>query len=91
MLTYTNGEDYILFSSFHLDEKDKKQKGYVYKSAKDMEKESPNLKDPKIREVTYRNFLNWIENGKRFQIETNSDNPLTKEDLIKLAKTMVKK
>ncbi|MCY9516019.1 hypothetical protein [Paenibacillus apiarius] len=83
-LTYTNGEDFINISSFHFDEKDKrKEKKYEYTSAKDMEK-----KDPKHEG---RNYLSWFESGKSFQIETNPGNPLTKEDLIKLAKTAVKK
>ncbi|UHA73338.1 hypothetical protein [Paenibacillus sp. 481] len=92
LLTYTNGEDYIALSSYQHDENEKIDRGksYRYKSAKDMQKERPNLKG-QIAEVTYRNFVNWYMDGKSFQIETNSGNPLTKEDLIKLAKTAVKK
>ncbi|MFW5435344.1 M56 family metallopeptidase [Paenibacillus apiarius] len=83
-LTYTNGEDYINISSFHFDEKDKrKEKEYNYTSAKDMEKKNPNHEG--------RNYLSWFENGKSFQIVTNPGNPLTKEELIKLAQTAVKK
>lgn len=90
---YKKGEDFIELGTRRLDEIDKKtlKKGYVYKSTKDMKKENPNLTNPEIREATYRNFLNWIDDDKSYQIATNPGNPLTKEDLIKLAKTMVKK
>ncbi|MGG4397852.1 M56 family metallopeptidase [Paenibacillus thiaminolyticus] len=87
-LTYTNGEDFISFQSFHFDEEDvkdkkRKEKEYNYTSAKDREK-----KDPKHEG---RNYLSWEDGKKSFQIVTNKDNPLTEEDLIKLAKTAVKK
>ncbi|WCR26462.1 M48 family metalloprotease [Paenibacillus thiaminolyticus] len=87
-LTYTNGEDFISFQSFHFDEEDvkdkkRKEKEYNYTSAKDREK-----KDPKQEG---RNYLSWEEGEKSFQIVTNKGNSLTEEDLIKLAKTAVKK
>ncbi|MBN3525008.1 hypothetical protein [Paenibacillus apiarius] len=34
--------------------------------------------------------LVWFKKGKQFQITTKDGNPLTKEELIKIAKTMVK-
>ncbi|MCE5172057.1 M48 family metalloprotease [Paenibacillus profundus] len=87
-LTYTNGEDYISFQSFHFDEEDlkdkkRKEKEYTYTSAKDREKEDPKHEG--------RNYLSWERGEKVFQIVTNKGNPLTEEDLIKLAKTAVKK
>ncbi|UHA73339.1 hypothetical protein [Paenibacillus sp. 481] len=87
-LTYTSGEDYIVISSEHPDEKEKKgkEKQYLYTSAIEMEKKYPSSKGS-----NYSNYLTWVESGKNFVIQTNSANPLTKEDLIKLAKTAVKK
>ncbi|WP_430111025.1 hypothetical protein [Paenibacillus sp. B1-33] len=85
-LHFVNGKDYIQFSSRRIEEKDKKQKGFVYKTAADMKKENPKL-DPKF----IGNLLSWHEQSKGFSISTNPGNPLTEEDLIKLAKTMVKK
>ncbi|KJB86412.1 hypothetical protein AZ66_18970 [Paenibacillus sp. E194] len=88
-LSYTKGEDFINILSFHWDEKDleeykkKKEKEYLYTSAIEMEKKDPNHEGS--------NYLSWRDGGKSFQIVTNKDNPLTKEDLIKLAKTTVKK
>ncbi|PZM62458.1 hypothetical protein [Paenibacillus dendritiformis] len=87
-LTYTKGEDFISFQSFHFDEEDvkdkkRKEKEYNYISAKDKEKEDPKHEG--------RNYLFWEEGEKSFQIVTNKGNPLTEEDLIKLAKTAVKK
>ncbi|EPY13042.1 MULTISPECIES: hypothetical protein [Paenibacillus] len=90
VLTYTNGKNEIKLSSGAVKEKDKKEKNYVYKSAKDIEKENPNLA-PAIKKITYKNQISWNESGKGFWISTNPENPLTKEDMIKLAKTMVKK
>jgi len=86
-LTYTNGEDYINITSSNIDEKDKrKEKEYKYTSAKEMEKQQ---KAPKW--MTFGNYLTWREGDKSFQMVTNKDNALTKESMIKLAKTAVKK
>ncbi|MCE5172058.1 hypothetical protein LQV63_22505 [Paenibacillus profundus] len=87
-LTYTKGEDFISIQSFHFDEEDlkdkkRKEKEYNYISAKDKEKEDPKHEG--------RNHLSWERGEKVFQIVTNKGNPLTEEDLIKLAKTAVKK
>ncbi|EPY05734.1 peptidase M56 BlaR1 [Paenibacillus alvei TS-15] len=88
-LTFTNGEDFINITSFHWKEKDleeykkRKEKEYLYTSAKDMEKKNPNHEG--------RNYLSWREYGKSFQIVTNPSNPLTKDELIQLAKTAVEK
>ncbi|MBG9794060.1 hypothetical protein ABD76_16730, partial [Paenibacillus dendritiformis] len=82
VLTYTNGEDYIQLTSSRLENKDGKakvkEKDYVYTSAEDMTKK---------HHMQLGNTLSWKEGGKGFSISTNPDNPLTKEDLIKLAKT----
>lgn len=85
-LRFVNGKDYIQFSSYRIEEMDKKEKGFVYKTAADVKKENPKL-DPKF----ISNTLSWYEQGKGFSITTNPENLLTKEELIKLTKTMVKK
>ncbi|MGG0814576.1 hypothetical protein [Paenibacillus alvei] len=85
-LRFVNGKDYIQFSSYRIEEMDKKEKGFVYKIAADVKKENPKLDSKFIS-----NTLSWYEQGKGFSISTNPENPLTKGDLIKLAKTMVKK
>ncbi|UHA73340.1 M56 family metallopeptidase [Paenibacillus sp. 481] len=83
-LTYTNGEDFITISNSHLDEHEIKGKEneYRYISAKDMAKKEP--------QAPNGNYFNWRVGNKSFQFVTNPGNPLTKEDLIKLAKTAVK-
>lgn len=85
-LHYKNGTDYIKFESSRLDSKDMKPKGYVHITAEEMKK-----KYPKLGKEYITNTLSWIENGKSFSITTNPGNPLTKEDLIKMAKTLVEK
>lgn len=85
-LQYKNGTHYINFQSSRLDSKDKKPKGYVHITAEEMKK-----KYPKLGKEYITNTLSWIENGKSFSITTDPGNPLTKEDLIKMAKTVVKK
>ncbi|KJB86417.1 hypothetical protein AZ66_19000 [Paenibacillus sp. E194] len=85
-LRFVNGKDYIQFSSYRIEEMDKNQNGYVYIAAADVKKKNPKL-DPKFITTS----LNWYEQGKGFSISTNAENSLTKEDLIKLATTMVKK
>ena len=86
-LEYKNGDDTITLGSRNLDSVDLKQnkQGYTYVSAAEKNKENP-----KLDKKNLWNELNWRENGKLYYILTNV-NPLTKEDLIKLAKTMVKK
>jgi len=87
-LEYKNGDDYITLGSRNLDSVDlkKNKQGYTYVSAAETKKENPKLETKNLL-----NELNWRENGKLYYILTNAENPLTKEDLIKLAKTMVKK
>ncbi|MEQ7053265.1 M56 family metallopeptidase [Paenibacillaceae sp. P-4] len=88
ILEYTNGDDKITLGSRNLDSVDKKQlkQGhYTYITAAENKKEKSALK------VEIRNDLIWRDNEKLYYISTNPGNPLTKEDLIKLAKTMVKK
>ncbi|NKI19941.1 M56 family metallopeptidase [Paenibacillus dendritiformis] len=84
VLTYTNGEDYIQLTSSRLENKDGKEKvkekDYVYTSAED---------NTRKHDMQLGNKVSWKEGGQAFSISTNPDNPLTKEDLIKLAKTMV--
>ncbi|TQR44975.1 hypothetical protein [Paenibacillus popilliae] len=78
-LTYTKGEDFINLSSFHWDEKDVEE----YKKKKE--------KEYSYSSHEGRNYVSWREGSKSFQVETNKNNPLTKEELIMLAKTVVKK
>ncbi|MBG9737204.1 hypothetical protein [Paenibacillus alvei] len=86
-IEYASGKHKLKLGFSRLDPKQPvKQKGYVYESAEEMRKNSP-----KLGEENINNILLWAEKGKQFSIVTNPGNPLTKEDLIKLAKTMVKK
>ncbi|BFH62891.1 hypothetical protein [Paenibacillus azoreducens] len=86
-LEYKNGNDSIIFGYHRLDEKEnQEQKGYSYQTAEEFLK-----KYPKFDKNEVKNTLVWFEKGKQFTIKTNPGNPLTKEDLIKLAETMVKK
>ncbi|MGG0814574.1 hypothetical protein ABE142_18200 [Paenibacillus alvei] len=85
-LEYANGERKLILGFMRLDPNEVvNQKGYVYQSAEELSKKS------KMYEKDPKNMLIWFEKGKQFKIETDPGNPLTKEDLIKLAKTMVKK
>ncbi|BFH62878.1 hypothetical protein [Paenibacillus azoreducens] len=85
-LEYKNGDDYILISSTRLDPQSKRHKGYVYESAEETRK-----KNPKLEEEFVTNSVVWTENNKGLAIQTNPGNPITKEELIKLAKTASKK
>ncbi|MDR0271174.1 hypothetical protein [Paenibacillus sp.] len=85
-LKYKKGEDYILISSSRLDTQDKRHKGYVYQSAEETRK-----KNPKQEKEYITNSVFWTENNKGLAIQTNQGNPITKEELIKLAKTASKK
>ncbi|MCE5170950.1 DUF4367 domain-containing protein [Paenibacillus profundus] len=77
-LEYKKGKNNIIFHMQTDYTEDKETKEYRYESAAD----SLN---------TDRNQLTWSEKGKMFYISTNPENPLTKEELIELAKTMIKK
>ncbi|MDR0271186.1 hypothetical protein [Paenibacillus sp.] len=86
-LEYKNGNDSINLGYYSLDEKEKiEQKGYSYQTAEELLK-----KYPKLDKNEVQNTLVWFEKGKQFTIKTNPGNPLSKENLIKLAETMVKK
>ncbi|TVX93436.1 hypothetical protein [Paenibacillus agilis] len=88
-LEYKSEEHYIKFRYILEDKKDAKaSKGFTYESADEAMKKFPKLS--KNHEYIV-NTLYWTEKGKYYSITTNPDSPLTKEDLIKLAKTMVKK
>ncbi|MCE5172061.1 hypothetical protein LQV63_22520 [Paenibacillus profundus] len=52
-LTYKNGKDYITIASYSLDEKKKKPKGYVCKTAQEAEKKNPNL-HPNLRDAVIK-------------------------------------
>ncbi|MBD8499687.1 hypothetical protein [Paenibacillus arenosi] len=88
-LEYKSGEHDIKFGYSLLDKKDAKApRGFTYESADEMIKDNPKLSK---KDKYVFNILTWVEKGKYYSITTNPDSPLTKEDLIKLAKTIVKK
>ncbi|WP_028596820.1 DUF4367 domain-containing protein [Paenibacillus assamensis] len=84
-LEYANGKDNIIFqmqtNSFPI--KDSK---YRYKSV-----DSHSAEDRKKYAKILRNQLYWTEKGISYEISTNPGNPLTKDELIELAKTMIRK
>lgn len=89
-LEYTNGENNLIMSYIAFDPKGVTidQKGYSYQSSAEIIKKNPKFaNNPEL----IRNTLIWFEKGKQFTITTNPENPLTKEKLIKLAETMVRK
>jgi len=79
-LEYVNGKNKFLLDMYTIDPKTaKKQTGYVYEPAiEKVKKESP--------ETAY-SLLSWRVKDKEITIQTNTD--MSKEDLIKLSKTMV--
>ncbi|MCM3291294.1 hypothetical protein M3661_14260 [Paenibacillus sp. MER 180] len=88
-LEYAKGNDKLFMQIFTIDrnlEKDAKDEGFKYKSADEYDAETKK-KNPQF----VRNSVSWTEKGVRFTIATNPGNPLTKEELIELAKTMIKK
>ncbi|MBE9917922.1 hypothetical protein G8C92_28385 [Paenibacillus donghaensis] len=86
-IEYSNGKHTLTLGYKRLDPKQPvKQEGYVYESAAEVRK-----KYPKLGKEYINNTLSWAVKGKQFAISTDSESPLTKEELIKLAKTMVKK
>ncbi|MCE5171888.1 hypothetical protein LQV63_21645 [Paenibacillus profundus] len=90
VLEYANGENNLNMSYIAFDPKGVTidQKGYSYQSSAEIIKKNPKFANsPEL----IRNTLIWFEKGKQFTITTNPENPLTKDDLIKLAETMVKK
>lgn len=76
-LEYKKGKDNIILHMQTDYSEDKEAKGYKYESADSLH--------------TDRNQVTWSENGKIFFLSVNPENPLTEEDLMKLAKTMIKK
>ncbi|MGG0814575.1 hypothetical protein ABE142_18205 [Paenibacillus alvei] len=87
-LEFKNGDNFIKISSRKPDAVDKKNfsQEYTYTSAEKMKKDNPY-----VDEKYLVNSLVWIQHGKLLSVHTNPKNPMTKEDMIKLAKTMVKK
>jgi hypothetical protein len=85
-LEYAKGNDKLFMELFTLLEKDAKDEGFKYKSADEYDAETKK-KYPQF----VRNSVSWTEKGKGFTISTNPSNPLTKEEMIELAKTMIKK
>lgn len=88
-LEYAKGKDNLIMRISTIDqdiEKDAKDEGFEYKSADEYDAETKK-KYPQF----VRNSVSWSEKGIRFTISTNPGNPLTKEELIELAKTMIKK
>ncbi|SYX85501.1 hypothetical protein [Paenibacillus alvei] len=87
-LEFKNGDNFIKISSRKPDAVDKKNysQEYTYTSAEKMKKDNPY-----VGEKYLVNSLVWIQHGKLLSVHTNPKNPMTKEEMIKLAKTMVKK
>ncbi|TVX93356.1 hypothetical protein [Paenibacillus agilis] len=85
-LEYATGKDNIIFqmqtNSFPM----KDSKTYRYKSV-----DSYSEEDRKKYGKILRNQLYWTEKGMTYEISTNPGNPLTKDELIELAKTMIRK
>ncbi|WP_289356988.1 MULTISPECIES: hypothetical protein [unclassified Paenibacillus] len=91
-LEYANGKNKLVLSLRKIEngEEKKSKEGFQYKSADEKAKE--NAKQPKNEILPdINNSLSWTEKGVSCTISTNPENPLTKEELIKLAKTMIKK
>ncbi|MDR0271173.1 hypothetical protein [Paenibacillus sp.] len=87
VIEYSNGKHTLSLGYKRLDPKQPvKQNGYFYESAEEVRKKYPMLKEKNIF-----NTLSWSEKGKQLTITTDSESPLTKEELIKLGKSMVKK
>ncbi|UHA73344.1 hypothetical protein [Paenibacillus sp. 481] len=85
-LEYTNGSDNIIFQMHTNYYPVKDSTTYKYKSV-----DSYSEEDKKKYAKTLRNQLYWTEKGISYEISTNPGNPLTKEELIALANTMIKK
>ncbi|OBY76266.1 hypothetical protein BBG47_28605 [Paenibacillus sp. KS1] len=86
-LEYAKGNDKLFVELYTLEtDKNAKDKGFEYKSADEYDAETKK-KYPQF----VRNSVSWTEKGVRFTIATNPGNPLAKEELIELAKTMIKK
>ncbi|MEQ7051709.1 hypothetical protein ABN764_13730 [Paenibacillaceae sp. P-4] len=86
-LGYAKGNDKLFMELFTLEtDKNAKDEGFKYKSADEYDAETKK-KNPQF----VRNSVSWSEKGIRFTISTNPGNPLTEEEMIELAKTMIKK
>ena len=85
-LQFANGKDNVEMQVAYSERKDKGNGGYSYHTADEfdaeMAKKHPNF---------VRNILSWSDQNYIYNITTNPGNPLTKEELIKLAETAVKK
>ncbi|SYX87582.1 hypothetical protein [Paenibacillus alvei] len=85
-LEYAKGNDKLFMELFTSEiDKNAKDEGFEYKSADEYDAETKK-KNPQF----VRNSVSWTEKGVRFTIATNPGNPLAKEELIELAKTMIK-
>ncbi|MBD8499533.1 DUF4367 domain-containing protein [Paenibacillus arenosi] len=84
-LEYANGKDNIIFQ-VQMEYFPMKDLKYLYQSV-DSHSEEDRKKYAKI----LRNKLHWREKGTSYEISTNPGNPLTKDELIELAKTMIRK
>ncbi|WP_414813088.1 hypothetical protein [Paenibacillus alvei] len=91
-LEYANGKNKLVLSLRKIENgvEKKAKEGFQYESADEKAKE--NAKQPKNEILPdINNSLSWTEKGVSCTISTNPENPLTKEEMIKLAKTMIKK
>ncbi|MDR0267308.1 hypothetical protein [Paenibacillus sp.] len=85
-LAFANGKDNLQMQVSYSVSKDKGTSGYSYRTADEFDSELA-----KKHPEWVRNKLSWSDEDHVYNITTNPGNPLTKEDLIKLAKTAVKK
>ncbi|WP_339273300.1 DUF4367 domain-containing protein [Paenibacillus sp. FSL W8-0187] len=85
-LEFANGKDNIQMQVSHKIDKDAASNGYRY-----IKSEKVDAKTAKKIPDMVRNTLTWSDQDYVYNITTNPGNPLTKEEMIKLAKTAVKK
>ncbi|MFE0559425.1 hypothetical protein ACFW1P_26260 [Paenibacillus sp. NPDC058910] len=85
-LIFANGKDNLQMQVAYYVGKDKGNSGYSYHTADEFDAEIAK-KHPDF----VRNTLSWSDQNYIYNITTNPGNPLTKEELIKLSETAVKK
>ncbi|MDR0267309.1 hypothetical protein [Paenibacillus sp.] len=85
-LAFANGKDNLQMQVSHKIDKNKPNGGYSYRTADEFDAELA-----KKHPEWVRNVLSWSDEDHVYNITTNPGNPLTKEDLIKFAETVVKK
>ncbi|BFH59731.1 DUF4367 domain-containing protein [Paenibacillus azoreducens] len=84
-LEFANGKDNLQMQISYSLTKDKSNGGYSYRTADEFDAETA-----KKHPEWVRNMLSWSDGDHVYNITTNPGNPLSKEELIKLAETAVK-